>query len=99
MAAVFNTPRKSKIGFKPDLFDSAAIFDGQDLDLMWTTISDVAYMANLYRNSAPESHWIGSVVAPLLHLVRRLSLFKIPNDRDRPLLEVLDMYVLEFNLP
>jgi hypothetical protein len=68
------------------------MYDGPDLDLIWTTLPDVTYMADQYRNSAPESHWIGTVVAPLLHLVRRLSLFKNADDRNRPLLEVLDMY-------
>jgi hypothetical protein len=68
------------------------MYDGPDLDLIWTTLPDVTYMADQYRNSAPESHWIGTVVAPLLHLARRLSLFKNADDRNRPLLEVLDMY-------
>lgn len=49
-------------------------------------------MADQYRDRAPESHWIGTVVAPLLHLIRRLSLFKNTSDGNRPLLEVLDMY-------
>lgn len=68
------------------------MYDGPDLYLIWTTLPDVTYMADQYRNSASESHWIGTVVAPLLHLVRRLSLFKNADDRNRPLLEVLDMY-------
>lgn len=58
---------------------------------MWMTLSDVTYMADKYRTSAPESHWIGTVVAPLLHLVRRFNLFKETGDSKRSLLEVLDM--------
>lgn len=68
------------------------MFDGLDLDIIWTTLSDVMYMADQYRNNAPESHWIGTVVAPLLHLVRRISLFKcFDDDADQQSLEVLDM--------
>jgi hypothetical protein len=55
-------------------------------------------MADQYRNSAPESHWVGSVVAPLLHLVRRVSLFKHTRDGNLPQLEVLDMYDIRIHL-
>lgn len=58
------------------------------------TLSDIIFMATKYRNIAPESHLIGTVVAPLLHLVRRLSLFQKDGDKEQPLLEVLDMYGL-----
>lgn len=91
LTVLFDTPRKSRLGFKSDLFDLADIYNGPDLDLLWMTLTDVAYMADRYRNTAPESHWIAAVVAPLLHLVRRLSCLN-SDGGNRPSLEVLDMY-------
>jgi hypothetical protein len=94
LTTLFDTPRKSKLALRSSLFNTVDILDGSDLDLIWTTLSDITFMATKYRNIAPESHLIGTVVAPLLHLVRRLSLFQKDGDKEQPLLEVLDMYGL-----
>lgn len=82
-------------------YNSAIEFDQEDLDLIWTTIVDVAKMARQYRSRAPESHWVSAVVAPLLHLIRKLHRYEVdhPEEGVIPQLETLDMYAIKFLEP
>ncbi|KAI9790599.1 MAG: hypothetical protein M1816_004930 [Peltula sp. TS41687] len=96
---LLNTPRKSNLTLQPYHFNPTDMFSGPDLDLIWATASDVMYMADRYRNKAPESHWIGAVVAPLLHLTRRLSQFQRSGEANPQALEVLDITTTEISPP
>ena len=72
-----DTPMKSQRPIAASHYNSAIEFDQEDLDLIWTTILDVAKMARQYRSRAPESHWASAVVAPLLHLIRKLHRYEV----------------------
>ena len=65
-------------------------------------VADVHNMAGLWRNLAPESHWINAVVAPLLNLIRRLSPFSGHGRFSNRNITILDMYarsIFLLNLP
>jgi hypothetical protein len=82
-------------------YNSAIKYDQEDLDLIWTTVVDVAKMARQYRSRAPESHWVSAVVAPLMHLIRKLHRYEVdhPDEGVIPQLEILDVYAVKSSEP
>ena len=83
---------------KPSIPDSCYIplgtdstYAPEDLELVWSTLSDVVKSAEQYRHEdCTEAHWISKTVTPLLNLVRRLRRYTDPAD-DFEKLEALDM--------
>lgn len=94
MQRATNTPMKSKPSI-PDTcyipFGTASIYTQEDLELVWSTLSDVVTSAAQYRHEDyTEAHWMSKTVTPLLNLVRRLRRYTDPADVFEKL-EALDM--------
>jgi hypothetical protein len=70
---------------------TASIYTPEDLELVWSTLSDVVRSAEQYRHEGyTEAHWMSKTVTPLLNLVRRLRRYTEPAE-DFEKLEALDM--------
>ena len=90
---------RRRSGSRVDAQFQLSMDDNLEIDRV---VADVHNMAGLWRNLAPESHWIHVVVAPLLNLIRRLSPFSGHGRFSNSNITVLDMYarsIIVFNLP
>lgn len=57
-------------------------------------IFDIHRMADEWRNKCDEDYWIEVVVAPLMHLVRKMTNFHHDQDkRNAPRLSVINLWV------
>ena len=94
MQQATNTPMKTKPSIPGSCyipFGTASTYTPQDLELVWSTLSDVVKSAAQYRHrDYTEAHWMSKTVTPLLNLVRRLRRYADPTD-DFEKLEALDM--------
>ena len=94
MQRTTNTPMKSKPSVPVSCYiplGTTSIYAPEDLELVWSTLSDVVRSAEQYRHEAcTEAHWMSKTVTPILNLVRRLRRYIDPVD-DFEKLEVLDM--------
>ncbi|KAH0552947.1 hypothetical protein GP486_006857 [Trichoglossum hirsutum] len=52
----------------------------RDLMQIEDTLKDAFEMANIWRSTTTEPHWMSAVVGPILHLIRKLSIF---HDKDK----------------
>src|SRR3954452_23953950 len=58
------------------------------------TLEDVFEMVKVWRSTTTEPHWTSVVVGPILHLIRKLSIFQDKDKNSNENIAVMDMYVL-----
>ena len=94
MQRATDTPMKTKLEIPDSCYiplGAASTYTQEDLELVWSTLSDVVKSAKQYRHEDyTEAHWMSKTVTPLLNLVRRLRRYADPAD-DFEKLEALDM--------
>ncbi|KAI4089625.1 MAG: hypothetical protein LQ344_005265 [Seirophora lacunosa] len=97
-ANAFCTPAKPELPVPqaPAGQSGTFVWHPADHEMIREHIFDIHRMANDWRNKCDEDYWIEIVVAPLMHLVRKMTNFHHgPDKRSAPRLSVINLKTRE----
>ncbi|KAL8764964.1 MAG: hypothetical protein Q9209_007791 [Squamulea sp. 1 TL-2023] len=92
----FCTPVRHQIQAPQGNLSGPFSYHPADHEMIGEHVFDIHRMADLWRNKCHEDFWIEIVVAPLVHLVRKLTNFHIDQDKkNSPRISVINLKTSE----
>jgi len=72
-------------------------FTSKDLMRIEDTLEDAFEMAQIWRSTTTDPHWMSVVVGPILHLIRKLSIFQDKDRNSNEKITVMDITSIEIS--